>query len=376
MKAPSRRWIFCILVMSLTLFATALQARVCSGNGDVYGEYAFTAHRTLFAAGLTGFPGLIGSSGTTGNPDLYPGYPFRGLRGFIVRAALGVPFDIGGTVFADGNGNLLVFPATNFLGLTSAQIAGLPTQIVVGTYTVSSDCTVAVTFDSTVLEKAIDAEMASTGSGSGTGTGSTPGHTASFAGVIVEGGNEIALAQNDTTGGTILTLTRTIASPGACSDALLTGSFGLVAREGVLNTSTSGTGSGGSSSGGSGSFPTITAYWLVGQLNPDGAGNLVLVNTTSAAINQLTGTYTVNPDCSGTATIMVGASSAASSGSGSGSGSGTGVTPGQVGSTVTAEFVILREPAPTQGNSAMFRPVLEFTFTGYGVFGGGVAKPQ
>jgi hypothetical protein len=436
--------------MSLTWFATTLQATVCSGNGDISGEYAFIASRTMFAAGLTGYPGLTSSTGTSGS--LFPGETSRGIRGLVVRAALGVPYNISGTVWADGSGAFYVFPGVNLnaLGLTTGQLSMLPAQIKVGTYTVNGDCTVMMSFDTTTLESMLTAlsstsgsstgsgsssgtgsgsssgsgsgmssgssgtgsgsgsgmgsgsssgtgSGSSTGSSSGTGSSTTSTTTATFEGVLVERTNEIQLVQTDNVGGSDLALVHTISTAGTCTNSSFMGSFGVVSKLAVLNLSGAASGSSGTGGTASGSssgsstvsvFPNVNLFPVIGQLNADGNGNFVLLANSahSAGFNEITGTYTVYPDCAGIATLMIGSPTAAASGSSSSgssssssgsSGSTSGTTtivPGQAGSTLTIEFVIGRElaPAPSTG----FLPVLDYVFTGHGMGGGGTAKPE
>src|SRR5205823_6250019 len=126
-----------VLMAASVLLAPALQARQCSGNGDVVGSYGFTASRSGFfligataaGASATG-PGLLipvpvtppGTSGTTGSPA-----PFVGSNTNLGNLLTGLVnpqvFASAGRVFADGIGNLYASPTT-----------GLMTNILAGTY--------------------------------------------------------------------------------------------------------------------------------------------------------------------------------------------------------------------------------------------------
>jgi hypothetical protein len=404
MKTRSRGFILFVLA-SLTLFATVLQARVCSGDGEMQGLYAFAASRGEFVAGLTGYPGLTSSSGTSSTPALYPGYGSLGVLGLAAGAGIGVPFDITGTVSADGSGGLFVVPSYATLGLTAAQISGLPAVVPVGTYTVTTDCTVTLTINTTTLQTDIAAlsgtstssTTSSSGtSGTGTATGTTttttttttssttPATTATFLGVIEESASEIDFVQNDTVGGTGLRMLHTLSSGGNCNVGSLAGNYG-VAGNIIVSATSSSTSTATTTTTSSGTYPSVSLYPVVGQLTADGAGNFVLTSATSAEVNQLVGTYTVNSDCAGVATLMVGpAVSSSSTTSTSTTGTSTTTTttttpttpnPGQVGSTVIFEFVIARVPIPGPPTNNAYSELL-LRFMGYGVGGGGAAQPE
>src|SRR5207302_3052246 len=102
------------------------------------------------------------------------------------------------------------------------------------------------------------------------------------------------LLQTGTGSGTIITLSKTRQFYGCTNDGL-SGTFG-VAASGVSSTAAAT----------AGDPPVSTAFGLLGRFNADGQGNL-LEDTVGAASplvqRQVTGTYTVNADCTGTASL-------------------------------------------------------------------------
>src|SRR5947209_12607222 len=131
------------VIMAAVSFSPALQARTCSGNGDVVGSYGFTATRSgFFLLGATAAgtsvpnggglmipvpaapPGTSGSTGTTTRlvgsntnfGNLITGLETPEVFALVVR------------VFADGIGNLYASPTV-----------GLMSNILAGSYTVSTN---------------------------------------------------------------------------------------------------------------------------------------------------------------------------------------------------------------------------------------------
>ncbi len=194
-----------------------------------------------------------------------------------------------------------------------------------GTYTVNLDCTVSAT-----LTEAFATPAAA---------GLTPTQASTtLEGVVVEGGNEIDLTQTGSSAGTIVTLKKTQQS---CTIDGLSSSFGISAT-GVTTTPAPITGT----------TATATPFSILGRFVADGAGNLVedsIAQASPLADRQVTGTYTVNADCTGTATLL---------------------TPD--GKKRGANFVIV-----TQGTNLTNGPqTLEFAFTDAGVVGSGLAQQQ
>jgi hypothetical protein len=200
----------------------------------------------------------------------------------------------------------------------------------VGTYTVNGDCTVSATLTDAFL--------------TAPSTGLAPTQaSATFEGVVVEIGNEIDLLQTGTTTGTALTLRKTKQS---CTTDGLFDAFGLSAT-GVTTTIIAPVAGGPSSSS-----PTSAPFSIVGRFVADGAGNLVQdVIAQASPLNdrKVTGTYNVNMDCTGTATLIT-----------------------ADGKKRGANFVIVTLGADlSDGLQA-----LELAFTDAGVVGSGLAQQQ
>jgi hypothetical protein len=291
-----------IIMLGGLAIVPTLAARTCSGNGDVVGSFGWLGIRTPdFVPVAVTPPGTTAAGSSTAIGAL--------VAGAVNTAA----FTSVGRVFLDGNGGV-------FATSTPGAI-----QTPAGTYTVNSDCTVSATL---------------------TDAFATPGFpglppteaSATFEGVVVEAGNEIDLTQTGSSEGTIVTLRKTKQS---CSNDGLFSAFGISATG--LTTTPSAT---------VGSIPTTTPFGIVGRFVADGAGNLVedaMAQASPLSNRQLTGTYTVNMDCTGTATLAT-----------------------ADGKKRGANFVIV-----TQGSDLSNGPqTLEFAFTDAGVVGSGLAQQQ
>jgi hypothetical protein len=119
--------------------------------------------------------------------------------------------------------------------------------------------------------------------------------SATFEGVLVQGGNEIDLVQTGTgNGGTLLTLRKARQYAGCSTDGFA-GTFGLSAA-GVTTTPAVGT------------TPAVSApFNTITRLVADGTG--AFVQDSAGAVSPLasrrvTGTYTVNLDCTGSGTLI------------------------------------------------------------------------
>ncbi len=343
-------------VAGMLLTAGSSEARVCEGNAAIQGPFGFSASRfglvgspLAFTGAFTGTavtpPGTTTGTGTgtgtgqtgTATSNLPP-LASTGAGGLVTGAATSEPFARTGLLFADGIGGLF---------LDSAQLQAI------GTYSVNPDCSVAVSLNNAFAFGATTS--GGTGAGTGTGTGGTQtgtgttGTTAAltapstvtFDGVIVDGGEEIDLVQTGSVGGTTMTWRKTA---GICSNNDLFGDFGIVGNATAVTTGTSGL--------------AFTPFAIAGRLQTDGLGNLTTDAFSIATANPtqvLTGTYTVNPDCTGTAQV---------------SGSSSGL-----------DFVVVREftvgtRVPGAQATVIAQPVMLFDLTGRGVVGSGSAKPQ
>ncbi len=133
--------------------------------------------------------------------------------------------------------------------------------------------------------------------GGGRNTSSTP-LTATLEGVVLGGGNAIDLAEAGATTGVTVELRKMIQTTG-CTNARFAGMYGFMAQV-FSGLPLSAPGTNGSTETPSATFPTVARFFA------DGAGNVTLNNvapTSSSSNRQLTGTYTVNSDCTGTATL-------------------------------------------------------------------------
>lgn len=272
------------------------------------------------------------------------------------------PFAIVGVIDADGAGNL---SAAAFTGATLTKV---------GTYTVNPDCTISVTLTDAFVGVPLPAPGTSgttttgTTGTTGTTTGTTGATTNSggtnaplptpatvtLQGLVLNGGAEIDLAQIGTSStGVSITLRRALQSIGTCTDNNVKGPFGVVTRAVVVSTSTGTTGT--ATTGTSGS-PTPST--LIGRFVADGAGNLTtdtLGSQSALPDLQLTGTYSVNGDCSGTIQFV-----------------------DSTGATHSGDFVIVQanSSTPMSNGPQNIMPELLIGFTDQGVNGFGVAKEE
>jgi hypothetical protein len=188
------------------LLTPALQARQCSGNGDIVGSFGFTASRSgFYLLGATAantsssgsgimIPVPVTPPGTTGSVA-----PFVGSNTNIgnLLAGLANPrvFSAVGRIFADGMGNLYASPTV-----------GLMSNIPVGTYSVDASCSITMTLTDPFLAN------------SGTQT-TTPGLPITLTGYVSSNGAELDMFGAN---GAAITFLKT--SQG-CSNSSLNGDF-------------------------------------------------------------------------------------------------------------------------------------------------------
>lgn len=360
-------------LVGLSLVTPVVQARTCSGNGDVVGSYGFTGSRSGFflvgaapPGSTSGIgagplipvavtpPGTTGATGTVLGSNTPIGNLVSGLSSHNA-------FAFTGRLFADGMGNIYAAPSAGSLVVNTLG----------GTYNVSTDCTITVTLGDPFVS----------GTANATPPVVIPGTTLPFSaansvtleGVVVNTGNanEIDLVATGANAGAVLTLTKT-AQFSSCTNASLFGNYGI-SGQGLFSPSAGtglGTGLGGTIVGTTGT-PTLTGAFtsgvsgalgtpfnLLGRTVADGAGNFVtdFSSTTSVIKRALTGTYVVNGDCTGTARLV----------------DSTGV-----GRNVA--FVLVNEAAAcsvANAVSSSARQALDFVFTDPGVIGSGTARQQ
>ena len=249
-----------ILAATATLTPSA-QAQSCTGVTDFSGHFMFVATRQLFSTPLPP-PARV-----TNVPPKYSPTPI----GSLLQSALGTaPFAVTGRILADGQGGLYAGPADSVYITTR-----------VGSYSVASECTLKLTLTDGFLPIDLIAPP-------------TPG-TAQFTGVLQSRGGESNLIQSSGGNGTALSLTRAHVA-NSCSNSTFSGAYGLAAS-GVDWTAAKEEQSPGDS---------LAIFSLVGRIVSDGAGNLFLQDGTQGTPLQLTGTYSLLADCTGTARITDG----------------------------------------------------------------------
>jgi hypothetical protein len=289
-----------VIMLCGVAIVPTLAARTCGSNGDVVGSFGWLGIRTSdFVPSAVTPPGTATGSSTP-------------LGALVVGAVNTAAFTSVGRVYLDGNGGVFA----------SSAPGGI--QIPAGTFTVNLDCTVSVTLTDAFATPA--------------GAGLTPTQASTtFEGVVVEGGNEIDLTQTGSSAGAIVTLRKTQQS---CTIDGLSSSFGISAT-GVTTTPAAIFGS----------TATVAPFSILGRFVANGAGNLVTDSIAQASPltnRQVTGTYTVNVDCTGAATLTT-----------------------SDGKKRGANFVIV-----TQGSNLTGPQTLEFAFTDAGVVGFGLAQQQ
>lgn len=341
-----------VSVVCATLLLPSLRAQSCLGDSDVGGSYAFVGVRLTFAGVPVTPPGTTesGSSGSSATTNTGSGAttsaggsatPVGQLIGGMTNSS---PFSAVGRIVADGAGNLLASPTP----------AGALTSV--GSYTVNQDCTISLTLNDVFVGMPVtppgtagDVGAGNTGS-SGSAAGGTTSSSATpssikLEGVVLDRGSEVGLAQaGDPNSGAVVTLRRALQF-GGCSDGSLSGGLGLVSQASVT-------------AGGTGSGSAPTGYSLIGRLSADGTGTFLRDAQASQSPlqdAQLTGSYTVADDCSGTAQLV-----------------------DSTGATHAVNFMIIQTGTTTSSPTTPQPtfPAILFTFTDHGVIGFGSAKHQ
>ena len=180
--------------------------------------------------------------------------------------------------------------------------------------------------------------------------------TANYQGVVVQDGNEIDLTQTGSTATSALTLTKTQQS---CTVGNINSAFGITATGTATATAAAPTPTPVGSTTTTTTMTTTTStpaapapFAIVGRFVADGGGNLTTDGFGEASpltSREITGSYTVNADCTGAATLIT-----------------------SDGTKRGANFVIVTQgPNLTVGTQA-----LEFAFTDSGVVGAGLAHQQ
>ena len=246
--------------------------------------------------------------------------------------------------YFDGNGNVFA----------SSTVGGSPNTLV-GTYTANSDCTITITLN--------DAFSTST---------PRPAPV-SFTGLLVGAGTEIDLVASaqltppaGTTGTTAaaLRLVRVQANQ-TCSVSSLTGAYGLV---------------------GSGFTSGNVSTAFLARVLFDGTGKILDGTTTGVttplAKLQYTGSYTVNPDCTGTLTLTPQPAAAPTTPTSGGTGVTTPTTTATT-TSITAAFVITSPIVQVNSTGSVafqspfgLRPSLLFSLTNQSQVISGIGTAQ
>jgi hypothetical protein len=160
----------------------------------------------------------------------------------------------------------------------------------VGTYTVNADCTISMTLT--------DAFVPTSGGAVGVvTTSSQPSST--FEGVVVQTGNEVDLTQTGSVTGTSITLRKT---KQFCSTADVASAYGVSSSGYVSGASTTTTTNAGTTTTTSPNVPIS----ILGRMVADGNGTFYRDNiglTSPLTNREITGTYSVNADCTGATTL-------------------------------------------------------------------------
>jgi hypothetical protein len=167
-----------------------------------------------------------------------------------------------------------------------------------------------------------------------------------FEGVVLDRGAEIDLIQSGTSDtGAVIQMRRALQF-GGCTDASLSGAFGLASQANLASPTSGGGGSTGSS---------LAPISMIGRLVSDGAGMFIADSQAKQSPLQplqLTGTYTVNPDCTGSAQIV-----------------------DAIGTMRNVMFVLVQaESVPSPTAQWAVRPELLFAFSDQNVSGFGTAR--
>jgi len=249
-------WMFALAVLPAA-------GQVCSGNSDFQGPYVLVAARLLATVPIPGSPVPPGFAGSI--PIRYSNTPIGQILRLSVTAQ---PFAIAARVIADGQGGVLAAAPDAQYVITR-----------VGAYTVNGDCTVAMT-----LSDGFAAELDILGN-------TVTRANTNFQGVLQDRGSVAGFVQ--TSGGTDSVLQFERPQSGvSCTNATMSGAYGLLIT-GV--------------DAGPADAPQALPFSLLGRFV---AENGVFKTDTEGGASpqqqrQITGTYRVDPDCTGAAKLTL-----------------------------------------------------------------------
>ena len=286
--------------------------------------------------------GTAPTTTTTTKPPAYSNTELGLLLGGLTTAS---PFAASGTLSLDGSGNVFA---------NSSVQGGLAT--IVGSYVLNSDCTITMTLNDAF------------------GTNATK---TNLQGIVLNNGSEIDLGVLQTTttssGSTSPITTNTTQSnvlvklvrPAfvTCATGDLSGPYALIGTGIGIPSSTSTTATG-------------APFFSFGMVQFDGNGNVISLAVTPSplAFLQFTGTYTVNPDCTGTMTLK------STSSSGPTTTTGTGSSPTGSTTAMSLSFVLTQGLVPFNGGNPSgaraIGPEIEFTSSSSSLMATGYGIPQ
>ncbi len=427
------------LCLGAILCAKIVSAQVCQDT--VEGTYSYAALGNGLAGSLLSPSGAgtstgTGTSGTSGSTtggsgsstvttNTTTGYTNTEVGQLLGGVTGSNPFSSAGTLYFDGAGNIRSSP-TNQGGMST----------LVGTYVLNADCTIAVTLNDafgtkatpTTLQGVVVSQGAEidlglvqnistttgnviTGTGtSGTGTSGTGTSGTGTSGTGTSGTGTSTTASNGLFESPVLiTLTKTFSQ--FCYAGNLTGPYALIGTgvrvgtaatasttgTGTSGTGTSGTGTSGTGTSGTGTSGTGTSgtgtttststaqtevpFYLFGIVQFDGNGNVLSQSSIQSPLSYLRfqGSYTLNPDCTGTMTISGVPTTTTSTASGIVTAPTATGTTATAGPSISLNFVL---SAPTTSaslgipNAGGSRPGFEFSSSGTSQDIFGYGRPQ
>lgn len=367
--------LFSLAACAMLMLPPLTSAQTCSGNGDFVGAYGFSGARTLWV------PETLPPPGTTETqmPPTPVDFSDTGL-GRLLEGATGLsPFSTAGRFTADGAGTLFATSADNIMAK-------------VGDYQVNTDCTLTATLTDAFLAPSTTNEP------------STPA-SITWEGILRAGGSEVVLVQTEPGTGTSIVLHRT-ASPIGCTNATISGTYllsGFVAD----STTAEDNGNDGDDNGNDGDDngngngndgddddddsgtpnpnepnpnpeepnpnpdqpqPTdmVRPIPLIGRVVADGNGHFISDSTGSSSPlpqRQITGTYEVKSDCTGSGTLITKTGEKDDMGN-------------EMTRTWNIDFVVVQDGQACQTGTSPggSRPEIQFVFTGEKTTGSGVLR--
>jgi hypothetical protein len=292
----------CLVVfVGVSLAVSSAKAQICSGNNDFQGPYLLVASRNVATPPPAG-----------GTPAPHPAAEYsKSAIGELLKGAGGTaPFGVTARIIPNGQGELLAAGPDLQFGTTR-----------VGTYRVNGDCTMSMTIaDGFATSLDVLGQVVTRGD-------------VSFQGILQDRNNEANLIQTSPGSGTILHLERPHSAIN-CTNTTLGGIYGLIAQ-GVDK--------------GTEEAPGETPFTMFGRFFAENGEFKLDTAALESTLpkRQITGTYKVEVDCTGTAKLI------------------------QDGRTLNASFVLLRGGVQF---GAFQRAAMRLAFTDGRLVGTGEAR--